>query len=262
MQLSVVVPAYNERVRIAQSIEKIIAYLQAHHSNGELVVVDDGSSDDTLAIVKELALRFPQLRVAELPQNAGKGAAVRHGVMLSQGTHVLISDADLSTPIEETAKLIRAMEHGYPIVIGSRALPESDIQIRQPWYRERMGRIFNGIVQTFILRGIHDTQCGFKLLDLQVAKQLFAEQRENGFTFDVEVLLLAKKFGYSVYECPVVWKHAELSRVSPVFDSTQMLFALGRIWWRHRGRVSQRSSTLTEAETKPLKCTRDHKHET
>ncbi len=234
MQLSVVVPAYNERGRIVQSIEKIIAYLQTYHINGELIVVDDGSADGTLAVVKELATRHSQLQVLTLAQNLGKGAAVRHGVLKAQGSHVLISDADLSTPIEEVAKLIRVMDEGYPIVIGSRALPDSDIQIRQPWYRERMGRIYNHIVQTFVLGGIHDTQCGFKLFDMQVAKELFLEQVENGFVFDVEVLLLAKKRGYRVYECPVIWKHAELSRVSPVFDSMQMLFALARVRWRHR----------------------------
>lgn len=239
MQLSVVVPAYNERDRIVQSIEKIIAYFKACHPNGELIVVDDGSTDDTLAIVKGLEPQYPQLRVAGLKQNRGKGAAVRHGVMLAQGSHVLISDADLSTPIEETAKLLRAMDKGYPIVIGSRALPESDIKVRQPWYRERMGRTYNRIVQTFILSGIHDTQCGFKLFDAHVAKQLFAEQREDGFTFDVEILLMAKKHGHAVYECPVVWKHVELSRVSPVFDSTKMLFALGRVWWRYHCRASR-----------------------
>ncbi|MCB9707717.1 MAG: glycosyltransferase family 2 protein [Myxococcales bacterium] len=233
MQLSIVIPAYNEQARIVDSVSRVLSYVRDWH-DAEVIVVDDGSTDKTPELLEELGKNQGKLRVLRLEKNSGKGAAVRLGIRNARGSYVLVSDADLSTPIEEANKLLEISKRGYPIVIGSRALTHSDIQVRQPWYRERMGRIFNLLVQTFLLKGIHDTQCGFKLYSLPVAQTLFSAQTEDGYTYDVEVLLLARQLGYAVFECPVIWRHAEFSRVSPILDSTKMFMALGRLWWKCR----------------------------
>ncbi len=230
--LTIVIPAYNEEARIDESLRRVAAFLDRSKRSAEVIVVDDGSSDDTASKVERVAADDPRIGLLRLPRNRGKGAAVRTGMLAASGNHVLFSDADLSTPLSELARLEAKLEQGFDIAIGSRGLRESDIQERQPFYREAMGRTFNRIVRSVLLDGFSDTQCGFKLFPRRVARRLFGFQEIDGFAFDVEVLLLAKDLGYSIAEVPVEWYHAPNSKVSPITDSSRMLSDL--LWLRGR----------------------------
>ena len=174
------------------------------------------------------------VRVLRLPENRGKGAALRTGVAATHGARVLLTDADLSTPIADLERLEPHLAAA-PVVIGSRAVAGSDLVRRQPLYRELMGKTFNRIVQLLALRGLHDTQCGFKLLDGAVARGLFADLTIDRFAYDVELLWLARRRGHRIVEVGVRWANSPLSRVSPLTDSLQMLVDVARIRWRHRG---------------------------
>jgi len=233
LALSIVIPAYNEAERIGATLERIGAWLDEQGRAAEIVVVDDGSQDATCDVVREHAARDARLRLAENGSNRGKGYSVAHGVREARGEWVLFSDADLSTPIEELLKLETALGDA-PIAIGSRALPDSDLKKRQPFYREMMGRTFNLLVQTLVFPGIQDTQCGIKLFRADVAKQLFEIRTLDGFAFDVEVLFLARREGYSVQEIPVVWINDEASRVDPIRHSLRMFGDIMRIRGRHK----------------------------
>ena len=226
IELSVVVPAFDEQDRIEATLERTLGYLAEHRPSSEVIVVDDGSSDYTAARVEAVAARQPRLSLIRLPQNRGKGAAVRTGMLAARGEKLLFMDADLATPIEEIEKLEPPLVAGADVVIGSRGLRESDIRKRQPLPRELMGRTFNVIVRSLLLGGFKDTQCGFKLFTRAAAQDLFGNQILDGFAFDVEVLLLAKERGYDVREVPVVWYHAPNSKVSPVTDASRMFVDL------------------------------------
>ncbi len=227
--LSVVIPAYNEQERIEATIRRTLEYLAGRGFGFEVIVADDGSRDETALRVEALARGDRRLSVIRLPQNRGKGAAVRTGVLASRGVRVLFMDADLATPIEELEKLDPYLEQGYDVAIGSRGLTESDIRQRQPFPRELMGRTFNLIVRSLLLGGFRDTQCGFKLFTRAAAQELFGAQTLDGFAFDVEVLLLAKDRGYRIREVPVVWYHAPNSKVSPITDASRMFADLVRL---------------------------------
>ena len=238
-RLSLVLPAYNEAPRIPSTLESIRAFAEGRFDALEVLWVDDGSTDGTAALLGQAAAveKGPlRVRVLALPQNQGKGAAVRRGMLEATEPWVLMSDADLSTPLEELDALWRALEgQGADVALGSRGLPESRLEIRQPLYRETMGRTFNLLVKGLVVGGIHDTQCGFKLLRREVAQALFSRARVDRFAFDVEVVYLARKLGLRVVEVPVRWSHAEGSRVRPVQDSARMFADLLRIRWMHRG---------------------------
>lgn len=234
IELSIVIPAYNEQERIETTLDRTLSYVSERYPRSEIIVVDDGSSDETTARVEALAERNDRLRALRLPLNRGKGAAVRSGVLASRGAKVLFMDADLATPIEELDKLDPFLDQGYDVVIGSRGLAESDIRERQPFPRELMGRTFNVIVRSLLLGGFRDTQCGFKLFSRRAADELFGAQTLDGFSFDVEVLLLAKERGYRVREVPVVWYHSPQSKVSPVTDASRMFLDL---LWLRAGRL-------------------------
>jgi dolichyl-phosphate beta-glucosyltransferase len=226
--VSVVVPAYNEEGRIGESLLKIKSYMEAAGFGFEVVVVDDGSRDRTAEVVGELAGEDARLRLVTNEKNLGKGGAVRRGVMASCGDVVLFSDADLSTPIEEFEKLLPWVEtHG--LVIASRSLPDSNVIVHQPLYRELMGRIYNLFVQALLVRGFVDTQCGFKLMTRPAALGIFERARIRSFSFDVEMIVLAKRLGYAVKEVPVCWVNSRASKVNAVADSVQMLLDLLRI---------------------------------
>lgn len=227
--LSVVIPAFNEETRIGMTLIRTLDYLRAHRSNSEVIVVDDGSTDRTASIVEEMAQTDGRLRLMRLSRNTGKGAAVRAGMLASRGHHVLFMDADLSTPIEEVEKLSRHVAEGADVVIGSRGLAESDIRMHQPLARELMGRGFNVLVRTLLMGGFHDTQCGFKLWTSRAAREVFSRQTLNGFSFDVEALLIAKSQGLRIVEVPVIWYHAPNSKVSPVTDASRMFLDLVRL---------------------------------
>jgi dolichyl-phosphate beta-glucosyltransferase len=227
--ITVVVPAYREERRIGRSLVTLARFLRQRGGTFEVLVVDDGSEDRTADVVAEFARANPGFSLLRLPENRGKGAAVREGLARSRGERVLFSDADLSTPLEELGAMEQALMDGADFVVASRALRESRLEIRQPWYREHMGKMFNAFVRLVTGIPFRDTQCGFKLLRGTHARSLAAEMRENGFSFDVELILLARRRGLQLLELPVRWRNDTGSRVNPVRDSAAMLVALARI---------------------------------
>jgi len=215
LELSVVIPAYNEVGRLPASLDRIIAYLDTRAIDYELLVVDDGSSDGTAAAAEAILAPLGERgRVLRNPQNMGKGASVRRGMLAARGARVLFSDADLSAPIEELPKLDQAIDAGAGVAIGSRGVDRSLIEERQPMLRTLMGRFFNLVVQMFAVRGVRDTQCGFKLFAVEVVSPIFARTRIDRFGFDVEVLALAQRLGIPIAEVPVRWHDSPGSRVT------------------------------------------------
>ncbi len=232
-RLSIVIPALDEAQRLPPSLERIGSYLRGDPMRlpAEVLVVDDGSADDTAKMAA--AVRMPagiDLRILVHPTNRGKGAAVRTGFAAATGAWVLLTDADLSAPIDELTVLFAAVDVDC-VVIGSRAVDRRLIVRRQPWYRDLMGRTFNLGVRALALGDLHDTQCGFKLFPGELARALAASQRLNGFAFDVELLVLARSWGHTIREVGVRWRHVEASRVSPIRHSSQMIRDLLRLWW-------------------------------
>jgi dolichyl-phosphate beta-glucosyltransferase len=231
--LSIVIPAYNEALRIGRTLDMIGDYLKGCGYSSEIIVVDDGSHDDTEKVVRKMAEKHTAIVLLQNGMNKGKGYSVKRGVLFSRGRFVLMSDADLSTPIEEIGKLFKELEEGYDIAIGSRSVSGSQILKRQAWYRQLMGKIFNKFVQLVAVSGIRDTQCGFKLFKGDAARSVFARQRIEGFAFDVEALYLAKKMGIRIREVPVVWVNSRDSKVSIFRDSLQMLWDILKIRFYH-----------------------------
>jgi dolichyl-phosphate beta-glucosyltransferase len=231
--LSIVIAAYNEENRIGESLLKIKKYLDEQGSDYEIIVVDDGSTDNTRQVSADYKSEITNLKIISYPVNKGKGYALRQGVFASKGDAVLLTDADLSTPIDELARLLPLITgQEYDVVIGSRALETSKILKKQPWWRQGMGKTFNRIVKLLVLDGFNDTQCGFKLFSGAAAGVLFKHARVNRFAYDVEILALAKKNGYRISEMPVRWINSPESKVNPIFDSLQMLFDLIKIRMR------------------------------
>ncbi len=229
--ISIVIPAYNEEKRLSISLNKILEFINANRDNYEIIVVDDGSNDRTASLPAEIDIF---IKVIKMEKNSGKGASVRRGMLAAQGDYILFTDADLSTPIYELNKLLPQLKNGYDIAIGSRALDYSKIKVHQPFYREFMGRTFNKIVQYLVIKGIKDTQCGFKLFKKDAAKTIFQLALIDGFGFDVELLFLANKMGYKIKEVPVDWFNNDQSKVNPIKDSLQMLLEISRIKKLHK----------------------------
>jgi len=227
--LSIVIPSKDEEQRLPRTIELIQAYMDARQADYELILVDDGSSDGTRKIMQAAADRNPKIKVEALPFNRGKGRALATGVDAARGDPILLSDADLSTPIEELAKLQAALEGGAGIAIASRALRGSRVEVSQPIYRVAMGKAFNLIVQAVLLPGIWDTQCGFKLFRADVAHRAFAGLVTDGFGYDPEVLYRARRQGVKIEEVPVVWRNSAPTTVSPISSSFDMLKHVIRI---------------------------------
>jgi dolichyl-phosphate beta-glucosyltransferase len=231
MTLSVLIPAYNEEQRLAPTLQRIVSYFDGRGEEIELLVIDDGSRDATVAVAEQFG---EPVRVLRLERNRGKGAALRMGVLASTGDTLLLTDADLSTPIEEFALLEPHLAR-YEMVIGSRGLATSNITESQPFYRVFMGKTFNRIIRLLGVRGFRDTQCGFKLLRGEIGRELFSYTTIDRFAYDVELIWLARRFGYSVAEIGVTWAHTPESRVHPVRDSLRMLHDVVRFRWRHLG---------------------------
>jgi len=240
--LSVIIPAYNEESRLPLSLRKIADHLgREPRRPAEILVVNDGSSDGTAAAARQLAhkLEGPNLsiRVLDNPGNHGKGYSVRHGMLEGRHDWLLFTDADLSAPIEELDKLAQAVSRGsYDVAIGSRALDRSLIGVHQPWFRETMGRIFNLAVRLSTGLPFSDTQCGFKLFRREAAHKIFSRQLLERFGFDVEILYLAKKFGFRVTEVPVRWDHVEGTKVSTLAGADAFLdgWRVRRNDWAHK----------------------------
>jgi glycosyltransferase involved in cell wall biosynthesis len=238
--LSVVVPAYNEASNFKQQkLEGMLAYLGTRGYPVELVLVDDGSSDVTLDRLTEFANKRTEIRVLAEPHR-GKAGAVMAGMLAAQGKYRLFTDFDQSTPIEEIEKMLPFFDRGYDIVIGSREV-EGAARKKEPWYRHLMGRGFNWAVQILAVRGIHDTQCGFKMMTDKAAEDLFPrlkatiDPKKDAFTgaFDVELLFLGRKLNYRIAEVPVQWEHVKTQRVSPIKDSLRMFWQLVMIRAAH-----------------------------
>jgi dolichyl-phosphate beta-glucosyltransferase len=220
--ISVVVPAYNEERRIERMLLEALGYLRQRGRPTEVLVIDDGSRDNTSGVVGRLAHTWPELRLIRLAQNHGKGYAVRTGVVNSTGDCVLLADADGATPIAELESLEHALQQGTDVAIGSRAVAEADVRIERRWYRHVMGRTFHWLVETLAVKGIRDTQCGFKLFRGAVAHDLFSRMRMSRYSFDVEVLVMAQRRGYRIAEVPVNWIHQPGSKINVVSDSIRM----------------------------------------
>jgi dolichyl-phosphate beta-glucosyltransferase len=232
--ISVVIPAYNESRRISATLERMYAYFKDHSWEFEIIVVDDGGTDDTKTVVQQIQNRLPLIKcLSSPPPNRGKGHAVRQGVAASLGEIVLISDADLSTPVEDIEKLLLHLDQGYDVIIGSRGLKDSDVRVRQPFFRIAMGKTFNRLVRLMVLEDFRDTQCGFKLFRGACAREIFKHSTIKRFAFDVEILFLAKKQGYKIKEVPITWLNSPDSKVHPIRDSFQMLTDIFRLWFRN-----------------------------
>lgn len=219
-QLSVVIPAYNEEGRLPGTLRQVLSYLASQALTFEILAVDDGSTDRTSELVKQLAARDERVRLLCLPHR-GKGAAVRAGMLAAEGEQVLFCDADLSHPVEELTRL-PALLDGAQIAIASRE-GSGARRIDEPFYRHLMGRAFNALVRLLAVPGIQDTQCGLKCFTRAAAQELFRRQTIESFGFDVEILFLARKLGYRVVEVPVTWRHVPASRVDPLRDTFRML---------------------------------------
>jgi len=227
--LSVVIPAYNEARRLPRTLPRVLEYLDALGEGVEVIVVDDGSTDGTAEVVAALAHGDPRVTVLRGAVNRGKGASVRRGVLAAREEDVLFTDADLSAPIEEAAKLRAQLAAGHDVAIGSRRLDRSDVRVRQPWLRGLAGHGWSWLVSLCFLPGIRDSQCGFKAFRRAAATALFGRQRLDGFAFDVEVLWLARRLGYRVIEVPIVWRDDPESHLRLVRDSLGMLLDLARV---------------------------------
>ncbi len=228
---SIVIPAYNESARLSASLEKVLAYVHAQNWDAEIIVVNDGSRDNTADIVRTFAAKNPALRLVENPGNRGKGYSVRNGMLNAHGRIILFSDADLSSPIEEAPKLLEALEGGADIAIGSRWLRAETQTQRQPLHRQLFGRIYNLVLRLTLGLQFKDTQCGFKAFKAPAVQAIFPLQRIERWGFDPEILFLARKFGFKVQEVPVAWGHSGGTRINPLIDGFRMVTEMLRIRW-------------------------------
>jgi dolichyl-phosphate beta-glucosyltransferase len=226
---SIIIPAYNEGERLRPTLENVLAFLEQQRWSAEVIVVNDGSSDDTAAIVQEFAEQTPVVKLIENPANCGKGYSVRNGMLHARGDVLVFSDADLSSPIQEMTKLLEALAAGADIAIGSRWLCAELQTERQSLARQISGRTFNRLLR--IVLGLHfqDTQCGFKAFTRQAAQKIFPMLRIERWGFDPEILFLARKFGFRVEEVPVLWGHKGGTRINPLTDGIRMFQEMLRI---------------------------------
>jgi len=229
-QLSIIVPSFNEEVRLPASLHLIAAYVSSANRSTEVLVVDDGSKDRTAEAAASFADRIPNLRVLRNGENRGKGYSVRHGMQEARGEYVLFSDADLSAPIEEADKLLSALRQ-YDIAIGSRALNRDLIDVHESLFREFAGIIFNRIVRIVLWLPFVDTQCGFKAFRREPCRIIFEQQRIERFGFDPELLYLARHHGLKATEIPVRWSHSPATKINMMRDSIQMFVDVFTIRW-------------------------------
>jgi dolichyl-phosphate beta-glucosyltransferase len=230
-QYSIVIPAYNEAARILGALESVVGCIRSRGWFAEVVVVNDGSRDQTAGIVREFAARAPEVRLLENPGNRGKGYSVRHGLLESFGEIVMFTDADLSAPIEEAEGLFAALRDGADIAIGSRWLERTRQTIRQPLYRQFFGRCFNAVTRAVMGLPYADTQCGFKAFTRAAAQTIFQLETIERWGFDPEILFIARKRGYKVVEVPVSWAHDERTRISYLKDGIRMLQDIAIVRW-------------------------------
>jgi glycosyltransferase involved in cell wall biosynthesis len=229
--LSIIIPAYNESARIGHALEQVLACVHERSWPAEVIVVNDGSRDNTAEIVRRFAERDPIVRMIENPVNRGKGFSVRNGMLHAAGEVLMFTDADLSSPMEETERLLAAIREGADIAIGSRWLDKGRQTKHQPWYRQMFGRCFNAVTRLVMGLPFADTQCGFKAFRRDAAYTVFQLQRIERWGFDPEILFIALKRGYVVREVPVTWGHDARSQLSYLKDGIKMLEELVYIRW-------------------------------
>lgn len=234
LQLSVVIPAYNEERRLPPTVIDMIDFLEGRGDHYEIIIVNDGSTDNTSKMVRKIQRLSPHVFLIEQPRNGGKGLAVRTGVLAARGELILMADADGATPFQEIIRLERALVAGADVAIGSRALSSQETAIKTSFHRRAMGRIFNGLVNLLLVPGIADTQCGFKMFTHKAAKFLFERLRSERFSFDVELLMIACKAGMQTKEVPVNWHNIPESKISLVKDSLMMFLDLLKFRFWHR----------------------------
>lgn len=239
--LSVAISAYNEERRIGSSLSRIIDYLESQPYEWEIVINDDGSRDRTVAVVQEFG--DSRIRIVSSPVNQGKGAGIRRAVLNSRGRYILFTDADLATPIQEVEKLLAKLDETYDVAIGCRVQPDGyDMRASQPLYRRVLGQLFHVLVWLLVLRGVRDTQSGFKCFKREAAHRLFSEQVLHSIIFDVEILYLARKYGYRIAEVPVQWTDVRGSRMRvSIGHALTVAWDIIRIPWLHRSSPSASS---------------------
>jgi dolichyl-phosphate beta-glucosyltransferase len=223
VNLSLVVPAYNEEKRIEDPLHGVVCYLRKHFDQWELIYSDDGSTDGTAAKLQAMTQKYPEIKVVTVPKNKGKGSAVRVGMKAASGDVILFSDTDFSTPIEETERLIDFLQNGYDVAIASRGLSGSQVEVHQAWPREMMGKLFNILLRSLLPIDFMDTQCGFKMFSRKAVDTILPKMHLDGFAFDVEMLIIAQANQLKIAEVPVIWRNVLDSRVHPVRNSMEMI---------------------------------------
>jgi len=233
IELSVVIPAYNEEHSLNATVKEISAYLTGQNLSHEIIIVDDGSTDATLSVAHKLSKELYTLRICSYIPNRGKGSAVRTGMLAAKGRHILFTDADNSTPIQELPAFLAALDNGFEVAIASRSITGAVRVVHQPFYREIGGKGLNLFIRLFAVPGIKDTQCGFKLFTREAARTIFPLCFIDRWSFDVETLYLARRLGYKIAELPVRWTHHGGSRVHPLRDGLRVIADVVRIRLHH-----------------------------
>jgi glycosyltransferase involved in cell wall biosynthesis len=228
---SIVIPAYNEEERISSGLDQVLAFVAQRRWSAEIIVVNDGSRDRTADIVREYALRHSNLRLLDNPGNRGKGYSVRNGVLHAIGDYILFSDADLSSPIEESIKLFAEIDKGADVAIGSRWVRPETMTERQPIFRQIAGRLYNIVNRVLLRLPYRDTQCGLKAFAKKAAYAVFLRQKIERWGFDPEILFIARKCKYKIAEVPVTWAHDDRSKIHPLLDGIKMFWEVLYIRW-------------------------------
>src|ERR1022692_4047998 len=243
---SFIIPAYNESERLATSLPKVFAYVRERQIQAEVIVVNDGSSDNTAEVTRSFASRYPQIRLLENPGNRGKGYSVRNGMLHAKGDVLLFTDADLSSPIYEATKLFAAIEQGADVAIGSRWLRAELQTERQPWYRQLYGRLFNLGLRIVLGLNYRDTQCGFKAFSRTAVRTIFTRQQVERWGFDPELLFLARKFKLRTSEVAVAWAHDHRSKINPLRDGMKMGVEILKVRWNDLHGVYRQPAAVVE----------------
>ena len=245
--ISIVIPAYNECARIEGALERVMRCVEERGWDAEVLVVDDGSSDETVTVVQRWMERHDRLHLVKNAGNRGKGYSVRNGLLQAAGDVVMFTDADLSSPIEEAERLFAALDAGADVAIGSRWLDKQKQTVHQPLYRRFFGRCFNKVTRLVMGLPFKDTQCGFKAFKREAAQTIFRLQTIERWGFDPEILFIAQKLKYNIVEVPVTWGHDERSRISYLKDGTKMLEEMAEIRWNSlRGRYDEAIAAMKD----------------
>jgi glycosyltransferase involved in cell wall biosynthesis len=249
-RLSIVIPAYNECARIEATLARVLDCVESRHWDAEILLIDDGSTDETVAIIQQWMARSPRLHLIKNPGNRGKGYSVRNGLLQAAGDIVMFTDADLSAPMEEAERLFAAIDNGADVAIGSRWLDKQKQTTHQPIYRRFFGRCFNWVTRRFIGLPFKDTQCGFKAFKREAAQVIFRLQTIERWGFDPEILFIARKLKYKIVEVPVTWGHDERSRISYLKDGMKMLEEMAEIRTNSlRGRYDEAIAAIKDTSS-------------